>query len=127
MADLIFTLWELFHGFHFGNRTLLPFFILFLIFFVRSDFHDSTNVLSTRGSLFAVDSLPPLHRQIITVLTHAEASQPLSVAHSLCSRFTSFPQLRDFSHSTEFFHSQNFPLLVGESIGILHGPTPLFD
>nr|CAD2163731.1 unnamed protein product [Meloidogyne enterolobii] len=93
---------------------------------VRSDFNNSTNVLSTRGSLFAVDSLPPLHRQIIIVLTHAEASQPLSVAHSLCSRSTSFPQLKDWSPSTNYFHSQNLPLLIGESIGILHGPMPLY-
>uniref|UniRef100_A0A914HVM4 Calpain-D n=1 Tax=Globodera rostochiensis TaxID=31243 RepID=A0A914HVM4_GLORO len=65
---------------------------------VKSDCQSSTNVLSTRSSLLTVDSIPPLHRQIVALLTHFEPSQAF----------------------------MNFPPLQTEAVGHLHGPSPIY-
>lgn len=94
---------------------------------VYSDCQNSSNVLSTRASLLAVDSIPPLHRQIITILTHFEPTQSFTVGHRLVQRQTPFPQLRDYAPSPELATAQNYPPLVGLAVGSLHAPIPLFD
>ncbi|KAL3106179.1 hypothetical protein niasHT_016866 [Heterodera trifolii] len=93
---------------------------------VHSDCQNSTNVLSTRSSLLAFDSIPPLHRQIVTLLTHFEPSQSFMVTHRWVYHHTKFPQLRDFVPCTEFASAQNFPPLQTETIGYLHGPFPVY-
>jgi len=44
---------------------------------------ESFNILSTRGCLVTFDVIPPLHRQIVMLLTQAEATEGYSVSHKL--------------------------------------------
>lgn len=103
---------------------------------------DSQNVLSSRGSLVVADSIPPLHRQIVIVLTHFEPSQGFNVSHQLRERFSRFPmvffsifffdkniflipQLGDFAADAP--GAQNQPPLAGPALHGLHGPRPLYQ
>ncbi|KAI6189762.1 hypothetical protein M3Y97_00043700 [Aphelenchoides bicaudatus] len=91
---------------------------------VQSDCQNSSNVLSTRQNLVAFDSVPPLHRQILTVLTHFENSAPFSVSHRMQVRLsrnailgTMFPQVPNAQHIPGYF---------SEAVFALHGPTPMY-
>ncbi|KAI1711398.1 calpain family cysteine protease domain-containing protein [Ditylenchus destructor] len=92
---------------------------------VHSDCQNSTNVLATRCALVSADSVPPLHRQIVTVLTHFEPSQAFMVSHRLMQRSTPFAQLRDFAPPA-LKDSQNFPALSTQAMVTLHAPVPLY-
>jgi len=48
-------------------------------FFVTCNGMESSNIVSTRGELQSEDCIPPMHRQVILVLTQLEVSQPYSV------------------------------------------------
>ncbi|XP_071126012.1 calpain-15-like [Mytilus edulis] len=50
---------------------------------VQCDCKESTNVVSTRGTLTSVDSIPPLHRQAIMILTQLERTTPFHVSRRL--------------------------------------------
>ncbi|KAI6225199.1 hypothetical protein M3Y99_01364100 [Aphelenchoides fujianensis] len=92
---------------------------------VKSDCVQSTNVVSTRGTLTTFDSIPPLHRQIVTILTHMEASQAFSVRHRLDVRLVNRPQLGDmFTPSPS---AQNAPGFQSEQAFALHAPTAVWS
>ncbi|KAF7993775.1 hypothetical protein HCN44_010370 [Aphidius gifuensis] len=84
---------------------------------VKCDCHESYNVVSTRGQLRTADSVPPLHRQVIIVLTQLEGSGGFSIAHRLTHRLANSGNLHDWGPSD----TQHYPLIDTQVEG-LHSP-----
>lgn len=98
--------------------------LLIYKFQVKANGSSSQNVLSSRGDLIVADCIPPLHRQILLILTHCEPSQPFIVQHQLNQRLTRQAKLGDFA--IRAFDSQNEPTFIRSSTVALHGPKPLY-
>ncbi|WKY09591.1 hypothetical protein Q1695_002168 [Nippostrongylus brasiliensis] len=66
---------------------------------------ESVNLLSSRGTLDVADSIPPLSRQIIIILTHFEPTQSYTVHHQLFVRISRQPALGDFATGRSGFRA----------------------
>ncbi|KHN76417.1 Calpain-D [Toxocara canis] len=98
---------------------------------VHCDCSKSTNVLSTRFTLNTLDSIPPLHRQVIMMLNHFEPTQGYYVGHSLTQRIMSSRGLRDWvslvpGRMALSADTEHVPPLDDPAIAVLHRPRPLF-
>uniref|UniRef100_A0A914Y7P3 Calpain catalytic domain-containing protein n=1 Tax=Panagrolaimus superbus TaxID=310955 RepID=A0A914Y7P3_9BILA len=91
---------------------------------VKADCSSSQNVLSSRGDLNVADCIPPLHRQILLILTHCEPSQSFIVQHQLNQRLTKHAKLGDFA--LKAFDAQNEPPFIRPSTIALHECKPLY-
>ncbi|XP_055932475.1 calpain-15-like isoform X1 [Argiope bruennichi] len=87
---------------------------------VICDCSESMNVVSTRATLRTVDSIPPLHRQVIIVLTQLEGSGGFSIAHRLTHRVSYSGGLHDWGPPG----TNHVPPIDRKVFG-LHAPRPL--
>lgn len=60
---------------------------------VKCDCEESHNVVSTRGNLKTADSVPPLHREVIIVLTKLKNTEALSIVHHVGHTLANSPGL----------------------------------
>ncbi|XP_071951602.1 calpain-D-like isoform X2 [Antedon mediterranea] len=86
---------------------------------VRCDCTDSMNVVSTRGNLVTKDRIPPLHRQVLNVLTQL-GEDGFSVVHRTAHRLSTAKDLMDWAEP----RVQHVPEISYDVFG-LHSPRPL--
>lgn len=87
---------------------------------VICDCQDSQNVVSTRSSLRTIDSIPPMHRQVIIVLTQVDGSRSFSIGHRLTHRVSQTSGLNDWGVPG----SNHIPPIDRFMYG-LHAPRPI--
>uniref|UniRef100_A0A914WD44 Calpain 15 n=1 Tax=Plectus sambesii TaxID=2011161 RepID=A0A914WD44_9BILA len=92
---------------------------------IQVDCSQSKNVVSTRGSMVMADTIPPMHRQIVVILSHFEPSQSYFVMHRITHRVTGHAGLRDWAPAGVDKNANHDPPL-NEFVHGLHSPRPLF-
>ncbi|XP_071847234.1 calpain-15-like [Apostichopus japonicus] len=86
---------------------------------VRCDCNGSFNVVSSRGTLVVADSIPPLHRQIVIILSQC-VETGYSIRHHIVNRMSPRPDLKDWGPP----RAKHVPELH-EEVFALHSPQPL--
>ncbi|CAG0902874.1 unnamed protein product, partial [Darwinula stevensoni] len=81
---------------------------------------NSFGVVSTRGELKTVDSVPPLHRQVVMVLTQLEGSGGYRISYQMSYCMMAGAGLRD-----RRFSSANHHPPLTHSVSGLHTPRPI--
>jgi calpain-15 len=98
---------------------------------VTCDCSRSSNVVSSRGDVKTSDCVPPMHRQILLVMTHLEGSAGFSISHRLVHRPLPLGAgLRDWGGpSTNPGGRSGTPMMheppIGPAVRDLHAPRPL--
>jgi calpain-15 len=80
----------------------------------------SVNVVSTRQSLTTCDSVPPLYRQVLIILTQLESSESYSINYGFKIKLKS---QQCFNYRNEM-NIMNFPRL-NRNVSSLHSPRPI--
>lgn len=88
---------------------------------VICDCSESMNVVSTRGVLRTVDSIPQRSRQVVIILSQLEGIGGFSISHRLTHRVAHGSGLSDWAPSSSYSH---FPILDSR-VFALHAPRPL--
>uniref|UniRef100_A0A1I7ZVS7 Calpain catalytic domain-containing protein n=1 Tax=Steinernema glaseri TaxID=37863 RepID=A0A1I7ZVS7_9BILA len=91
---------------------------------VRTDCQESGNVLSTRAGFLAMDVIPPMHRQILMLLTQCEMSQKYWVKHLVQLQTSTIPQLNEWTPEEPY--AQHVPRFDNPTTAFLHAPRPIF-
>ncbi|XP_071786909.1 calpain-15-like [Asterias amurensis] len=86
---------------------------------MKCDCNGSFNVVSTRGSLITVDCIPPLHRQVLTVLTQVVESS-YTICHLTTHRLSLKKDLQDWGPR----RASHVPEITPDILG-LHQPRPI--
>ena len=92
---------------------------------IELDCENSVNVVSTRRTLITKDSVPPLHRQVLMVLTQLEGSSSYSINYSMKYRLSSNRFLNTWPGS-EGKREVNLPKITQETLA-LHAPRTVFN
>ncbi|CAF0703089.1 unnamed protein product [Brachionus calyciflorus] len=92
---------------------------------VELDCERSNNVVSTRQALLTKDSVPPLHRQVLILLTQLEGSNSYSIQYSIKYRLSSNPYLNTWP-GNEGRMVTNLPPINKQTFG-LHVPRSVFN
>ncbi|KAF0313377.1 Calpain-D [Amphibalanus amphitrite] len=87
---------------------------------VACDCSESYNVVSTRAQLRTADAVPPLHRQVIIVLTQLEGSGGFSITHRLTHRVSFSGGLADWGPAGAAHQPP-----IGSDVAGLHSPRPI--
>lgn len=87
---------------------------------IKCNCEDSNNVVATRGELLTMDVIPPMHRQIIVVLSQLEMSNGHQINHKLTHRTSTGKDLANWADPG----TTNKPSLT-QAIWGLHAPRPL--
>ncbi|KJH53772.1 calpain family cysteine protease [Dictyocaulus viviparus] len=95
---------------------------------VKAECSKSLNVVSSRAALDVADSIPPLSRQIIIILTHFEPTQSYLVHHQLTVRSSRCPSLGNLAVSggSRFDSDTHSPRFESFSSEQLHFHKALF-
>ncbi|KAE9549281.1 hypothetical protein FO519_007503 [Halicephalobus sp. NKZ332] len=91
---------------------------------IKADCSQSQNIISSRGALISVDSIPPFHRQIIIILTHLNKSKYFVTSRHMAWKSTNQPKLGDFA--INFPDSQHDPKFANQIQAAFHGPVPMY-
>uniref|UniRef100_A0A0R3RUI1 Calpain catalytic domain-containing protein n=1 Tax=Elaeophora elaphi TaxID=1147741 RepID=A0A0R3RUI1_9BILA len=94
---------------------------------VYCDCSQSTNVLSTRASLTSLDVIPPMHRQILMLLTHFETTQMYTIHHNLKQRLSWSRGLQDWlalapRELSLPMSTEHVPIIQDSCMNSLHKP-----
>jgi hypothetical protein len=91
---------------------------------VEYDCERSNNVVSTRQALTTRDSVQPLMRQVLNVLSHLEGSSGYKIQYSIKYRLSSNPCLNTWP-GIEGQMVTNIPEITKKTFG-LHAPRSAF-
>ncbi len=96
-------------------------------FQVQMDCQNSSNVVSTRRTLLTLDSVPPMHRQILLVLTQLESTCSYCIQIARSHRLTTNPYLNTWpgeNRVTDNVKRAHKPALT-QDVFALHTPRPI--